>query len=448
MPDKKTPDLQNTTPEIPNEISIALSTVQDILRKEMSDAEKRFSAELEKSGLGNKFIKQYMITLRNPEAESRFAQDKNSYGFWGPDTQKLVKTPETLWMPTSFEAFKATGLREIYDNYTVDTKPGIDESVDAAIAIEDWAYKNKLDEFFLKNATFSAKHRWPLTCNVDYTFLPEQTRDSRVAHTLRHMNNINSYALLVHTTPGLGWVARKKLDLEPLCYAFGTTIYEIINREDGTKKIFEYNGREDVREYMVGLQKSNPNFEISWRHVGMPITKEVRIFAIGGAVVGYVPYWTPTCFKNQSVYGVGENFSLESTIKKLNTIEKTDLEHVHAETEKILHHDKFRDTDWTVDWVKTRNGDWYMIDMQTAKGSFMDYDYMIFPTPASKTIVDRFLVARYQELNDCLRGVGPLQRALVTIMSGHRPNVEKRLSEYGYPNIQRLKQMQQNLLEK
>ena len=89
----------------------------------------------------------YIVKEQNLEAEQYFANDKNSYAFWGPTTAQLVKTPETLWIPTSFDAFKATGLREIYTLYNDDTKKAIDESVDAAIAIEKWAYENKLNEF-------------------------------------------------------------------------------------------------------------------------------------------------------------------------------------------------------------------------------------------------------------------------------------------------------------
>ena len=442
------PGIINNITKVPHDVDIALNTIQEILNNEMSESEKQLDKELHKSGLGSKFIKQYTIQLRNPEAELCFANDKNSYGYWGPITEQMVRTPETLWIPTSMEAFKATGLREIYDNYNEYTKPGIDESVDAAIAINDWAYKNDLDDFFLKNANYSGKHRWPLTCNIDFALLSDQTGDKRVAHILRHMNNINSYSLLVHAfPPGLGWVARKKLDLEPLCYAFGTTIYKIKNNEDGTTKTFEYNGREDVRNYITGLQKYNPNFEISWQHIGMPITKEVRVFAIDGNVAGYVPYWTPTCFKNQSIYGIGDKFSLDTAIKELNTIEKKDLDHIHAETQKIITHDKLCDTDWTVDWVKTRNDDWYMIDMQTAPGSFMDYDYMIFASPESKTTVDKFLVQRYQTLKSSLKGINPLLKALLTIMSGHQPSVEQRLKDYGYPDVKRLTQMQKQIGE-
>ncbi len=420
--------------------------LQKIIRENMSDAEKQLSAELTKAGLDSVFIAQYIITEQNPEAEQRFINDKNSYAFWGPTTAQLVKTPETLWIPTSLDAFKATGLREIYTLYNDDTKNAIDESVDAAMTIEDWAHKNELNEFFLKNANFSAKHRWPLTCNVDYTFLPEQTRDSRVAHTLRHMNNINSYALLVHTTPGLGWLARKKLDLQPYFYAFGTTIYKITNPSDGTSKVFEYNGREDVRQYFSDLQKANPNFEISWRHIGMPITKELRVFSINGDIVGYVPYWSPIAFQNQSVYGVGDNFDFNTAIKKLNTFDKSDLDHVHAETQKIITHDKLHDTDWAIDWIKTRNGDWYMTDMQTAKGSYLDYNNMIFAHPNAQRTVQEYMINRMNELTKTLKNASLFERAMVALMTGGRPiSVEERLAKLGYPNMKTLQQMQKAL---
>lgn len=425
-----------------------LIKLQEIIQANMSDAEKQLSDELQATGLGSTFIAQYIVKEQNPEAEQYFANDKNSYAFWGPTTAQLVKTPETLWIPTSFDAFKATGLREIYTLYNDDTKKAIDESVDAAIAIEKWAYENKLNEFFLKNANFSAKHRWPITCNVDYTFLPEQTRDSRVAHTLRHMNNINSYALLVHTTPGLGWVARKKLDLEPICYAFGTTVYKITNRENGTAKVFEYNGRADVRQYFSDLQKSNPNFEISWKHIGMPITKELRVFSINGDIVGYVPYWSPNAFQNQSVYGIGDNFDLNTAIKKLNTFDKSDLYHVHNETKKIITHDKFCDTDWAIDWIKTRSGEWYMTDMQTAKGSYMGYDNMIFVNSNAQQTVQRYMVNHMNALIQQLKNSTFFERAMVTLMTGgHKINIEERLNKLGYPNMKTLKQMQKQLGE-
>ena len=419
-----------------------LYKLQTIIQENMSEAEKQLSAELQKAGLGTAFVAQYIVKQQNPEAEQYFTNDKNSYGYWGPIAEQIVKTPQTLWIPTSLDAFKATGLREIYTMYNDYTKNAIDESVDAAIAIENWAYEKGLKEIFLKNANFSAKHRWPMTCNIDYTFLPEQTRDKRVAHTLRHMNNINSYALLYHTIPGLGWVARKKLDLEPYFYAFGTTIYKITNQKNGDTKVLEYNGRKDVQQYFLDLQKANPNFEISWKHIGMPITKELRVFSINGDIVGYVPYWSPTAFKNQSVYGIDNDFNFDDAIKKLNNFEKSDLEHIHNETNKIITHNKFHDTDWAIDWIKTRNGDWYMTDMQTAEGSYLDYNNMIFAHSNADQTVQEYMINHMNKLIGLSKNMSFFERAMVTLMTGERnTSVKERLAKLGYPGVKTLQQI-------
>ena len=37
-----------------------------------------------------------------PETEKFLSDDKNSYAYWGPETAKLVYTPETLFLPMSF----------------------------------------------------------------------------------------------------------------------------------------------------------------------------------------------------------------------------------------------------------------------------------------------------------------------------------------------------------
>lgn len=441
--------MQEKTQHLPTSARYDLETLlrlRQIIQENMSDAEKKLYDELQRTGLGTAFATQYIIKQQHPEAEQYFTNDKNSYGYWGPIAEQIVKTPQTLWIPTSLDAFKSTGLREIYTTYNDYTKNAIDESVDAAIAIENWAYENKLNEFFLKNANFSAKHRWPTTCNIDYTFLPEQTCDKRVAHTLRHMNNINSYALLYHTTPGLGWVARKKLDLEPYFYAFGTTIYKITNPENGDTKVLEYNGREDVRQYFIDLQKSNPNFKISWKHIGMPITKELRVFSINGDIVGYVPYWSPAAFKNQSVYGIDNDFNFDDAIKKLNKFEKSDLEHIHNETNKIITHNKFHDTDWAIDWIKTRNGDWYMTDMQTAEGSYLDYNNMIFAHSNAQQTVQEYMINHMNTLIRLSKNMSFSERAMMILMNGGRNiGVEERLAKLGYPDVKTLQQVQKTL---
>lgn len=419
-------------------IQQAMQVIHEKISAELSTEDKVFFDSLSPLEVINDMISAPM----SKETEDYWANNKNSFVFWGPETSKLVNTPQTICIPVNFDAFRYSGLFETFSKkpeYYDITK---NENILAAAKIDNWARINNLDEIFLKNANFSCKHRWNQTCNIDFKLLPDNSHCYRIAKIMQHMENINSYAMLSHAEPGLAWVARKKLDLDPYFYAFGDIIYHIKNKETGESQSFIYNGRTEVKSYLMQLQNENPDAELSWSHIGMPITKELRVFSMNSDIVGYVPYWTPVAFKNQSVYGMRDNMPFDEALKNLNTFEKTDLEHVHTETKKIIEHEKFHDTDWAIDWIKTKNGDWYMTDMQTAETSYMDYDNMIFVSPNSERTVQSFMIKQMQHLDSVWRKSSLLDRARLILSSGGRQiNIDSRLQQFGYPNTARLAQM-------
>lgn len=431
--------LPGTDPRI-----IALRQAIKVIDDNLSEEEKKSIRERTASVSIASVLDEIISAPTDSEVEEYWAKDKNSFVFWGPETSTLVKTPETLCIPVNFDTFKYAGMFEIFSQRPEYYDINKNGNILAAMQIDSWARNKNLDEIFLKNANFSCKHRWNQTCNIDFKLLPDNSVNSRVTQIIQHMENINSYAMLHNAEPGLAWVARKKLNLDPYFYAFGDIIYTVKNKDSGEIKSFMYNGRTEVKSYLTQLQREYPNTELSWKHIGMPITKELRVFTMNGDIVGYVPYWSPIAFKNQSVYGMRDNMTFDEALKQLNTFNKSDLEHVHNETKKITDHAKFHDTDWAIDWIKTQNDDWYMTDMQTANTSYMDYDNMIFVSPKTQRTVQNFMIKKMEHLEKVWHNASLVERAMLTLTSGGRQtNVDKRLEQFGYPNTIRLKQMKE-----
>lgn len=373
----------------------------------------------------------------NPELSNALRCDKNSYEFWGNETSKIVKTPETLFLPMSLNAYKISGAAEL--NFTNPLlKRASMELILSAVTIAKWSEEKNLNEFFLKNANFSSKHRWPFTCNVDFSHIQNITFEKKVEKIMNHMYQINSDAILCWSKPGLGWVARKKLDLEPFFFAFGRKFFSFKDTKTGEINILStsasYNAHKQIEKWW---QKHNNMSLQQTFHIGMPITKEIRIFSFNGEVAGYCPYWSPISFKNQEIYDLPKDKTLEDVLKILNSFEKSDIDHLYKETAKIIQHPKFNDTNWAIDWIKTRNGTWYMTDMQTAETSFMDFDNMKFADASGETNTIIFLRDRLNQILNEEKNMQMIDKLLLNIR-GKSHNINTTLKKFGYPNQERI----------
>ncbi len=375
----------------------------------------------------------------SPEINERFANDKNSYAFWGPETSTLVRTPDSLYIPLSFDAFKVSGMQE-YEFKSNAARAGYIQLLTATTQILDWTKQNNIHEFFLKNSNFSGKHRWPFTCNVNLNHTGPSKLD-KIGKILNHIHNINEYAMLAWATPGLGLLARRKLDLAPHFYAFGSTFYNVTNTQTGQRSVLHMgNATKDRMDYIEQERRKHPELEFERFHIGMPITKEVRIFSINGTIQGHVPYWTPVAFKNQSVYGLGDGKTLDDALRDLAYFHPIDIDYLYDQTNKIISHPKFHDTDWAIDWVITRDGIWYMIDMQTARSSYMDVANMQFRDANAKSVVYNFINNQMENMVKSRRQMSMWDR-LVLRMRGVSANIDEGMARFGYPTQKQLKQI-------
>lgn len=380
----------------------------------------------------------------SPAINEYFTNDKNSYAFWGPTTAELVKTPESLYIPISMDAFKVSGFHE-YKFQSPACRNAYIELFGAAAQILQWTAQQGISEFFLKNANFSGKHRWPFTSNVDLKMVPDNSNAAKIGKIIHHIHNINEYAMLCWSMPGLGLLARKKLDLEPIFYAFGSTFYNVTNTQTGeTSMIHMSSAKQDRIDYIEQQRRAHPELEFERFHVGMPITKEIRIFSIGCAIQGHVPYWTPVAFKNQSVYGLRDGTTLDDALRTLATFSDTDINHLYGETNKIISHPKFSDTDWAIDWVKTRDNQWYMIDMQTAKQSYMDVENMQFANANARPIVYNFINDRLQEMKAAKRKMTAFDK-FIAMLVRNTVDIDKNMQRFGYPTQKRLAQIRKEI---
>lgn len=373
----------------------------------------------------------------DPETEKFLSADKNSYAYWGTETAKLVRTPETLFLPMSYDAFKVSGAYEIKFKHP-STERAWTELAMCALAITKWSEENGLNEFFLKNANFSSKHRWPHTCNIDFSHTPNMTTEDKLSKILSHMCQINSDAMLVWTNPGLGWVARKKLDLEPVFYAFGRKFFHFENPGTGETQTLSTSASEKSETLIAQWNARNPGMKLQQTfHIGMPITREIRIFTLGGEIAGFVPYWTPVAFKDQNVYGLADGMTLDSALKRMNTFTPNELNHLRNETQKIIQHPKFRDTDWAIDWIVTRNNTWYMTDMQIAQQSYMDYNHMIFASDTGRNNVIQLLNQKMNSLKQAQKNLSVFQKMWLKI-NGVSTDIDAQLQRSGYPTQQEI----------
>ncbi len=369
----------------------------------------------------------------SPELQEHYAKNKNSYAYWGPETAQLVKTPDSFYVPISLDAYKTSCFVKDCNPDQLNQN-NLSELFYAAKLISKWSTDKNLDEIFLKNSTFSGKHRWAFTCNVDFKINPNENRYFTI---FNHMVNINDWSALVRSGYALGFLARKKLDLEPQFYAFGSKFYKITNTATGDYQIAETGANAQKSNAIKNAVDSDPELQLETIHIGMPITKEVRIFTINGRVNSFIPYWTPVAFENQEIYGIKNNMPFEYALEQTNTIHPSDMEHLKTETNKIISHPKFNDTNWAIDWVITRDGQWYMIDMQVAENSYMDYKNAKWAHDAAQSEAIN-LINKELELLKRIKKETTVRDRILAAFLGVDMNIDKKLQRCGYPTQKEL----------
>ena len=93
----------------------------------------------------------------------------------------------------------------------------------------------------------------------------------------------------------------------------------------------------------------------------MPITKEFRFFINNGEIQCYHPYWPAEAFNNKLTK------EQKQELKKIQKLNEDEEKELIAMTKYIA---KFFKGYWSIDFLKTKNGDWYCIDMATGKRSY------------------------------------------------------------------------------
>lgn len=95
---------------------------------------------------------------------------------------------------------------------------------------------------------------------------------------------------------------------------------------------------------------------------GMPITEEYRLFTKGGKVEGYQPYWPEHSIENPDC----EDW--QAKLKAIKTPNQADLKYMTDAAEKIAA--MLGDHDWSVDFLRSSDGQLWLIDMAVASQSY------------------------------------------------------------------------------
>lgn len=367
------------------------------------------------------------------DVEQNIRMNPNSCEFWGEPASRLVKTPRTFFMPMTFDAYKATGMMPDFNLKSDSHKRGINQAIMVAAAIAKWSMAGNFDKIFLKNTTFSSKHRWPFTCNVDFKQSGKMSIEDRTEKIFTHMININSDAMLVWADVGLGMMAREMLPTKPMFYAFGQMFYQFKNTKTGQEKTIATSARDEAYKNVENWARQNPDMTLhSTYHIGMPITRELRIFTFDGRVSAFIPYWAPRAFQGHSVYNLPAGMGIDAALRKLNTFTPDELDYLHGQTTKLVSDSKLRKHDWAVDWLQTENGDWYMTDMQTANNSFMDYENIIFADEIGRDTIHAFLKHRLDDLTESFNQASRFAKIAIKLCHG-KTSIDDALEKYGYP---------------
>ena len=172
--------------------------------------------------------------------------------------------------------------------------------------------KNFTFPVFLRTGMTSYKHDWKNTCYL------EKEKD-----LLNHIAKLTEASIIANIA-GFPfdysfWVIREMLETEPIFHSFSGQ---------------------------------------------MPITKEYRFFIKDGKVQCYHPYWPKEAFEIMNVKLTKEK---NKKLKEIQKLDKEDEEELKAMANYIAQYFKGY---WSVDFLKTKSGLWYCIDMATGDRSY------------------------------------------------------------------------------
>lgn len=165
---------------------------------------------------------------------------------------------------------------------------------------------------FMRSDQSSMKHSWKKTCYLaDHTKLQDQVRNLIEDHEMQNMAGELSYDAIVF---------RDFLDLETGFKGF---------------------------------------------HGDFPVNKEVRSFINDGKLTSIHNYWFEDAIEKGS-RNLPDNW--KEKLKDLNTITKKDLDEIKQQLNEVGK--VFPDGYWSVDFAKTKDGIWYLIDMAKGEVSY------------------------------------------------------------------------------
>lgn len=236
----------------------------------------------------------------------RLLDNKTRYSYWYPKIGGLVRTPKSMYWSISYNSW-CNMLDACEGRCKVNS-----EILDVAECIYQWTKENCTNKAFLKDFVFSSKHNWKNACFLD-------CEDLTVDKVLHHMMMIVNDAVCVGCEPGLGFVIREFID----------TSYAPFTAFDG-----------------------------------MPVVKEFRMWAKGGELVGYQPYWYEGAIDG---HADTEN-DWKPVLEHLNTLTITQFLHLKRETERIS---AALDGFWAIDFMMCSNNKWWCIDLQEGRTSYV-----------------------------------------------------------------------------
>ena len=94
---------------------------------------------------------------------------------------------------------------------------------------------------------------------------------------------------------------------------------------------------------------------------GTPITKEFRFFVIDGKVTHVQPYWPLNSINDPNA----DDF--DDRLKQISTLSQEQEKYLMDLSQKVSQNIEGA---WSVDWLQSKSGDWYLIDMALEESSF------------------------------------------------------------------------------
>ena len=164
---------------------------------------------------------------------------------------------------------------------------------------------------FIRTGQTSHKHQWNQTCYVD-----------QKSTLMKNVQAIAEYSIMSSIDPKKAfpfniWAVRKMIPTSPIFSAFG--------------------GK-------------------------MPITKEMRFFIRDGKIECMHAYWP-----KEAIKGFTKDKDWKKKLKTMDTLSNDDIVSLKKSTLKVARVFKGY---WSIDWLKSKSGKWYAIDMATGKDSY------------------------------------------------------------------------------